>query len=110
MPLYRLLIFPGRPGHLGAQSFHYSLDLLDYLGMLCGDVILFPKVPGKIEQFKSTFLAGNYERSISPTSEHFASESVALMVKNTDFDPDEYSLEAMGENKTRKSKKRERLG
>ena len=48
-------------------------------------------------------------RFISPTSEHFASESVALMVKNTDFDPDEYSLEAMGENKIRKSKKRERL-
>ncbi len=58
---------------------------------------------------KILLMLGNSERSISPTSEHFASESVALMVKNTDFDPDEYSLEAMGENKIRKSKERERL-
>jgi hypothetical protein len=46
---------------------------------------------------------GSSKRSISPSSEHFASDSIALMVKNTDFDPDEYSLEAMGENKTGKS-------
>jgi hypothetical protein len=52
----------------------------------------------------------NSEWSISPTSVHFASESVALMVKNTDFDSDEYSLEAMGENKIRKSKGRKWLG
>jgi hypothetical protein len=53
-------------------------------------------------------MLGNSERSISPTSEHFASESVALMVKNTDFGPDEYSLEAMGENETRKKSKKEK--
>ncbi len=52
----------------------------------------------------------NVERPISPASEHFASESVALMVKNTDFDTNEYSLEAMGEKKSRKSKEGERLG
>jgi hypothetical protein len=55
-------------------------------------------------------MPGNSERSISPASEYFASESVALMVKDTDFGPDEYSLEAMGENKLRKSKEGERSG
>ena len=59
---------------------------------------------------KILLMPGNSERSISPASEHFASESVAIMVKNTDFGPVEYSLEAMGENKTRKSKEGERLG
>ena len=55
-------------------------------------------------------IPGNSEWSISPASEHFASESVDIMVKNTDFDTNEYSLEAMGENKIRKSKEGERLG
>ena len=59
---------------------------------------------------KILLMLGNSERSISPASEHFASESVALMVKNTDFDTNEYSLEAMGEKKTRKSNEGERLG
>ncbi len=59
---------------------------------------------------KILLMPGNSERSISPTSEHFASESVVIMVKNTDFGPDGYSLEAMGENKIRKSKEEERLG
>ena len=59
---------------------------------------------------KILLMLGNSERSIFPTSEHFASDSVALMVKNTDFGPDGYSLEAMGENKIGKSKEREGLG
>lgn len=59
---------------------------------------------------KILLMSGNSERVISPASEHFASESVDLMVKNTDFDTNGYSLEAMGENKIRKSKEGERLG
>ncbi len=59
---------------------------------------------------KILLMLKNYERSISPTSEHFASDSLALMVKNTEFDPNEYSLRVMEENKNRKSKEGERLG
>ena len=89
---------------------------LKYLQKKQTFVEIFKQMWDSMSVFKTEYrrkillMPGNSERVISPVSEHFASESVALMVKYTDFGPDGYSLEAMGENKIRKSKEGERSG